>query len=779
MSHKNVCRLYDLGDADGRRFLTMEYVDGEDLAALLRRIGRIPQDKAIEIARQLCAGVSAAHERGVLHRDLKPANVMLDGDGNVRITDFGIATGAHDGGGDVTGTPQYMAPELLAGKPASIKSDLYALGLILFEIFTGRRVYDVKTLHELKALHDTGTMTTPSAIVRDLDPAIERVILRCLDRDPDRRPASALTVAAGLPGGDPLAAALAAGETPSPQMLVAAGEADALGVGRGLAALGFVVSGLILLAMLSPRITIAGLAPLDKPPAVLADRAQQILASLGYTEPVADSASGFSVAQPFIRWLATTDQSPRRWDKLRAGSPPALVYWHRTSPRLLLPVRSQPQVTSNDPPMSLSGMTYMVLDTLGRTIEFQAVPPQFDADAASGTPPRWQTLFDAAGLEMASFTPATPQWAPRDFADTRAAWDGPLADRPEYRVRVEAAAYRGRPTSMLVLGPWSRPTRMAPEPRTMSAAVLNAFVSIVIAALTIAALLIARYNLRAQRADRRSAARLAFAVIGGYFVAWAIGGHHVPDVQLEIYNFTRIAGVVLFAGCVLWVIYLALEPYVRRFWPDGILGWTRLMSGYVRDPRVGRDVLIGCVVSVGLSVFEGLYNYLPPIAGYPSAMPFFQSNVGALINASTAINTLYDMMVGGVFVAMFVILGYVLLRLALRRTAFAIAAFFFLLALVQSRQLLASSAPLWMAAIFQTVATVLITTVVVRYGLLATAVAASVGNILEGVPLTYALSHWTATTSNLALAVVLGLALFGFYASRAGQPLFGTFDANP
>src|ERR1700704_3553126 len=108
VSHKNVCRLYDLGDADGRRFLTMEYVDGEDLASLLRRIGRIPQDKAIDTARQLCAGVAAAHERGVLHRDLKPANVMLDGDGNVRITDFGIATAGADTGTSAVGTPQYM-----------------------------------------------------------------------------------------------------------------------------------------------------------------------------------------------------------------------------------------------------------------------------------------------------------------------------------------------------------------------------------------------------------------------------------------------------------------------------------------------------------------------------------------------------------------------------------------------------------------------------------------------------------------------------------------------
>src|SRR6516225_1868483 len=121
VSHKNVCRLYDLGEAEGRRFLTMEYIDGEDLASLLRRIGRVPQDKAVDLARQLCAGLAAAHERGVLHRDLKPSNVMIDGDGNVRIADFGLAVTAGDGPVSRAGTPQYMAPELLAGGKPTIK----------------------------------------------------------------------------------------------------------------------------------------------------------------------------------------------------------------------------------------------------------------------------------------------------------------------------------------------------------------------------------------------------------------------------------------------------------------------------------------------------------------------------------------------------------------------------------------------------------------------------------------------------------------------------------
>jgi serine/threonine-protein kinase len=113
VTHPNVCRVFDMGDVDGHHFLSMEFVDGEDLASLLRRIGRLPEDKAVEIARQLCAGLAAAHDEGVLHRDLKPANVMIDGRGRAKITDFGLAgaTAGIIGAEARAGTPQYMAPE--------------------------------------------------------------------------------------------------------------------------------------------------------------------------------------------------------------------------------------------------------------------------------------------------------------------------------------------------------------------------------------------------------------------------------------------------------------------------------------------------------------------------------------------------------------------------------------------------------------------------------------------------------------------------------------------
>jgi len=262
VSHPNVCRVYDLGMVEGLHFLSMEYIDGEDLASLLRRIGRLPQDKAIEFTRKICAGLSAAHERGVLHRDLKPANIMIDGRGQVRITDFGLAgLAAEIPLSDLrSGTPAYMSPEQKAGKEVTTRSDIYALGLVVHEMFTGKARKD--------------TQSSPSEIVKDLDPAIERLILRCLEEDPKRRPNSALNVAMALPGADPIAAALAAGETPSPEMVAASTEKEGFSPG---AALIWFIAVLVLLVPAAVSFSWSRLerrAPVTLPPDALAYRAQ-------------------------------------------------------------------------------------------------------------------------------------------------------------------------------------------------------------------------------------------------------------------------------------------------------------------------------------------------------------------------------------------------------------------------------------------------------------------------------------------------------------------------
>jgi hypothetical protein len=426
--------------------------------------------------------------------------------------------------------------------------------------------------------------------------------------------------------------------------------------------------------------------------------------------------------------------------------------------------------------MAVSGMTLVIVDTLGRVVEFQVVPSQFDSTPPPASTPPWEKLFDAAGLDMKAFTPVDPQWSPRDFADTRAAWEGPLTDHPEYRVRVEAAAYRGRPTSLFVLGPWARPTRMAPLTRTTAQTVLSGFVSLAIVALVIAALVISRWNVRAKRADTRGAGRLSLFLLTGYVVCWVIAAHHVSDVNTELNFFARNMGPVLLVTSVGWLMYTALEPYVRRFWPDGILGWTRLMSGYIRDPRVGRDVLIGCAIAVGLALLEALYHLLPPLFGRPSALPTFQSNVSVLAGGGTLVSTLFDQgLVSGIFQAMFGVLAYVLLRLAFRRTALAVIASVVVLGLVQTTNVLTSAAPTWIAALNQMVVVTIVVTMVVRYGLLVSVIATAVDGVLESIPLTLSLSHWTATASNLTMALVIGLACFGFYAARAGQPLLGDF----
>ena len=251
----------------------------EDLASLLRRIGRLPQDKGLEIARGVCAGLAAAHEKGILHRDLKPANVMIDGRGHPRIMDFGLAVLAGETDENVrAGTPAYMAPEQLKGEELSVRTDIYSLGLVLYEVFTGRRAWDASSMSELLKARSESSPTAPSSLVTGLDRDVERVILSCLARDAASRPSTALAVQAALPGGDPLQAALALGETPSPEMVAAAavvGDLSAKAAWAWLATAGLVLAGVL---TLGGGVNLHRLVPLPRSPEVLLDRARTLAA---------------------------------------------------------------------------------------------------------------------------------------------------------------------------------------------------------------------------------------------------------------------------------------------------------------------------------------------------------------------------------------------------------------------------------------------------------------------------------------------------------------------
>lgn len=764
VAHPNVCRVYDIGEAEGTPFLTMEYVDGEDLASLIRRIGRLPVDKGLEIARQLCAGLAAAHDRGVLHRDLKPSNVMLDGDGKVRLTDFGLA--ALSGSVDVTraGTPAYMAPEQLAGREVTPRSDVYALGLVLYEIFTGRRALDVSSIGDLVRRQEQKQIAPPGTIVQGFDPAIERVILQCLEFDPSQRPASALGVSAALPGGDPLIAALAAGETPSPQMVAAAGRAEGLSPAMAIAsALG--VCALVVLAIwVADTYSLPGRLDFVRPPDALTDRAEQLLQALGYTDPPTATARGFYDNTDYQRFLQQPEG--RRFRTVRfTGHPGALRFYYRTSPRTLAPIGRMEDVNWWNPPVNVSGMTMVTLDEHGWLDGFQAVPREVEAATPTPMPPDWAPLFKAAGLDPARLATATPMRTPPTYADMRAAWRGEWPDRPGVPLRIEAASYHGRPVYFAVIAPWSLAWRDQEPPKTTAERAVNTLVTICIISLLLVATLVARSNVRHGRGDLPGAARIA-AVMGLLTIAaWALDATHLPDPSNELNRFFEGVGISLLMAALGWVLYVALEPWVRKTWPNSLKGWTRLLAGHVRDARVGRDVLIGAALGTlvqltGMMRFAGAALIAHEIPSAPSPDIAMYNGMRHALGALTALPFT------AMFNAMWCVFMIVGLKMLLRKMWLAVLvtlAFYLMLSVPAA---LNDSTPV-IAATASAVSVALLVAVPIRFGLLAACVAFLFNYVLSAVPWTADPGDWRSSVSMLALAMLVGIAAFGAWAAAS------------
>ncbi len=775
ISHPNVCRVYDVGEVDGQTFFTMEYVDGEDLASLLRRIGRLPNDKAVEIARQLCAGLAAAHAKGVLHRDLKPANIMLDGRGQVVITDFGLAGVADDiRGVEVrSGTPAYMAPEQLAGREVSTRSDIYALGLVLYEVFTGKRAFaDLSA--ELRARADH-TPSRPSSVVKDFDPVIEKVILRCLESDPSARPATALAVAAALPGGDPLAAALAAGETPSPQLVAASGETEGLRPKAALAVLAGILVGLSFAIYLSVRYDAYQKMGLELTPEVLTQKARETISRLGYEGRPYDNAYGLTINGDFQESVEKNDKPHPNWDAVLAARPSLLQYWYRQSPDDMFAdgfhdsFLTPGVVSETDPPTVLSGMVNLQLDPQGRLTYFQAIPPQKldaspnQADAPAATPFDWNILFSAAGLDPTKFQAAQPTWNSLGAADTRMAWTGlwPGTSRP---LRVEAAAFGGKPVFFSLIGSWTKPDRMKSTEKKSFGDQAQRIIGIILMFAALGgSIFLAHRNYRRGRGDRQGALRLAivmFVLEMGLFVCLAHFATVADSIGLSIIA----VATALFLASVMWLLYMAIEPWVRRQWPNTIISWTRLLTGNFRDPVVGRDILVGVALGVvWILVFQ--IRYIPMM--HMGASPGMGST-DALVGGRLALGAWLKQWPSSIQTTLVFFLVLLGLKVLLRKEW--IAAIVFVTMFAVPRGLSSSYMKIELPA--QIIVYAIALLIVIRFGLLPLAVAIFTINMVSSIPFSADFSAWYMPTSSLALVSVLVLVAWGFYHSLGGQAVW-------
>ena len=766
VSHPNVCRMYDVTEWEGHHFLAMEYIDGEDLASLLRRIGKLPHDKALDIARDLCAGLAAAHGLGIIHRDLKPANVMIDGRGDARITDFGLAALAEDleRRHEIAGTPAYMAPEQLEGGTVTQKTDLYALGLILYEMFTGKRVFEGATLGEIVSQQkSSSSQSSLSSRTAELEPAVQRVIVRCLEQDAAKRPGSIHAVIAALPGGDPLQAAIDAGETPSPEMLAAAGETGELKPAFAWPLLVIAVLLVLGAAALSSRVRLYGRVALPLEIDELTFRAREIVVAAGGPQRAVDSVRQFGVDADYrraVRLRVTGAGAPSTSDE--RFSP--ILFGYRESPDSMIPPDlNRVYPLGNVPPLDLAGMAQVILEPDGRLRKLLLVPP--DRPEARAGEAGYGALFAAAKLDPKGAREVPPSWRPPLGADRHVAWDVVVPGRPA-PMHVEAASLADRVTWFEVMAPWRQP-RLAPALTKAPGQKLRdaIFITLLFTAVGFGGFLAWR-NVRRGRSDRKGAFRLALFVGALQALSSLIYCDHHTDLNAEGGVILEVLawGVFFGAFCAMW--YLALEPYLRRRWPRTLISWSRALQGRWADSLVARHLLVGVLFGAGIAFVRFLSLAVPEWIGWGAPTPT-DSSFLELSDPRYFVSLLLFLPAGGVLNALFWAFVLLVAHLVVRNRQLAIGIVFVVLALYLpyenhavfewSSRLVVAAAMVW---------------VLTRYGLLAMSTCLAARQVFSNSAPTLDPSAWYFARGLLPLAILIAIAVYGFVRALGGGALF-------
>ena len=510
---------------------------------------------------------------------------MLDGRGNVRITDFGLA-GLADGrwsGEDVrSGTPAYMSPEQLQGREVTVRSDVYALGLVLYELFTGRRAVRGRgRWRSSRASTATSGRSTPSAIVPDLDPAVERAILRCLEKDR----ASAAPVGARR-GRDALRPATRSRPRSPPARRRRRSWSRRPASTRGC---GPRSRGRAWPLVRRPRSLVPSLAARDL---LLARAGREERRRRSRTARASCSRgsgtgargrlgeSGFALDPSTCADVAAaSDARPTRWNGLRTGDPPVVLSSGTAqSPRPLgRPGRQRAASAGTTRRRSSRGWRREVRPARPADRVLWCRRRSRRAAPASPAPPTGPPLLEAR-LDPAKLRAVEPQWTPPFFSDARAAWEGAWPERPDIPIRVEAAAYRGRPVWFEIVNPWTRPERDAAVPADARAGAGRALVIALLLGAGRTGTVLARRNVRLGRVDRRGAYRLALLSLSlGMVSLLSRAPRGRPRGGVRAGGARRGPGRA--RRRLLWLFYLALEPYVRRLRPWTLVSWTRALNG--------------------------------------------------------------------------------------------------------------------------------------------------------------------------------------------------------
>jgi serine/threonine-protein kinase len=416
----------------------------------------------------------------------------------------------------------------------------------------------------------------------------------------------------------------------------------------------------------------------------------------------------------------------------------------------------------DDPPPILSGMIEVEIDSQGRLCSFAAMPKQFEERTQPALPVDWNATFSAAGLDLTKFEPAEPLWTWLATSDTRVAWTGtwPDSGRP---LRVEAAAWRGKPVGFSLIGPWTKPLRMPPVESAAGEQTFLVLVITIALVLIIGAPLLARRNIKLGKGDRRGAARLAAFIFFTGVSVWLCRGHFVGSLSIAGPFFVAICTAVFYAA-VVWTVYVALEPYVRRYWPHALISWTRVLTGQLRDPGVARDVLLGTAFGVGLAVAGGLLNRVTAGPGTPPGL----DDVQVLMGIRAGLGEWLANVLHSVRETLLFFFLLFLLRVFLRNRWLAAASFTVILVFIQT----ARSAQPWTDGAVNTLIFGTIAVIGVRLGLLPLAVGIFVTNVLGAAPLSTHPSAWYFGSTALLLAFVAGLAAWACYVSLAGRRLW-------